>query len=248
MVLIPALNEEQCVAETLLYWKQLGVRVVRVVDNGSTDATAKAAQGAGADVVGERRCGYGAAAWRGLQGVPSGVEWVLFSSADGSDRLAPREVEEWQQIVEAGFQTILGDRFAPLTSRQHLKTVQSFGNRLCCSLIAVGWGRRFNDMGSLRLVQVAALRGLNLRDRGFAWNVEMQVRGIEHGLRIVELPVGYYPRRAGESKISGNLRGTIRASYGILRMIAKLWWTKISASGVHSKRNCQGREVREPLG
>ena len=135
---------------------------------------------------------YGAAAWRGLQSIQSGVEWVLFSSADGSDRLTPQEVQEWQENVEVGFQMVLGDRFAPLASRQHLKTIQSFGNRLCCWLIAVGWPRYFNDMGSLRLVQVTALRRLDLHDQGCGWNVEMQVRRIEHGLHIAELPVGFF--------------------------------------------------------
>ena len=44
----------------------------------------------------------------------------------------------------------------------------------------------------------------------------MQVRALELGLRIVESPVPYYPRRAGESKISGNLGGILRAGRGIL--------------------------------
>jgi len=73
---------------------------------------------------------------------------------------------------------------------------------LCCALIALGWRQRFADMGSLRLVHLAALRALNLRDRTFGWNVEMQVRAIEHGFRIVELPVAYHPRRAGAQYIA----------------------------------------------
>ncbi len=226
LVLIPALNEAECVDQTVAYWRQLGARIVRVVDNGSTDATAQAAREAGAEVVNEPERGYGAAAWRGLQNPPAEIEWVLFSSADGSDQLARNELQQWQKCVDAGFHMLLGDRFGPLASRQHLKAVQSFGNRLCCRLIALGWGRQFDDMGSLRLVHLDALQKLGLQDRGFGWNVEMQVRAIENGLRIMELPVGYFPRRAGQSKISGNLRGSIRAGWGILKMIAQLWWTK----------------------
>lgn len=226
MVLIPALNEAECVAQTVAYWRQLGARVVRVVNNGSTDATVQAAQDAGAEVVNEPKRGYGAAAWRGLQNHPAEADWVLFSSADGSDRLAPHELQEWQKCVDSGFHMILGDRFGQFASRQHLKAVQSFGNRLCCRLISLGWGRRFNDMGSLRLVRREALQKLELEDRGFGWNVEMQVRAIEQGLRIAELPVGYFPRRAGRSKISGNLGGSICAGWGILKMMAQLWWTK----------------------
>jgi hypothetical protein len=64
---------------------------------------------------------------------------------------------------------------------------------------------------------------LGLEDRGFGWNVEMQIRALQQHWNILELPVRYFPRRAGESKISGNLLGTWRAGHGILRMLALLW-------------------------
>ncbi len=226
MVLIPALNEAACIEATIQFWRQSGFMLVRVVDNGSADDTAQLAARAGAEVLHEPRRGYGAACWTGLQHLPPRVEWILFSSADGSDQLAGKDLVAWQQLADAGADLILGDRTSSTTSRRHLKHVQSLGNRFCCRLIAFGWGRRFNDMGSLRLVRRVALERLRLQDRGFGWNIEMQVRAVEHGLRIIELPVAYHPRRAGESKISGSLRGTLRAAWGMTRMLAKLWWTK----------------------
>jgi len=160
---------------------------------------------------------------RGLQDWPADCDWVLFSSADGSDRLNAQEADAWQQAVGAGVDLILGDRTALPAARDHLKPTQRIGNWLCCMAIERGWGRRFHDMASLRLVRASALERMQLRDRGFGWNVEMQVRALELGLRIVELPVNYYPRRAGDSKISGSLMGTIRAGRGILTMLAWLW-------------------------
>lgn len=226
VVIIPALNEAACVRETVLEWRKAGFAEVLVVDNGSSDDTVAESRAAGAMVVSEPRRGYGAAAWRGLQHVPESLEWVLFSSADGSDRLTPEDIARWQAMTDSGHDLIIGDRVSSAASRGHLKTVQSFGNRLCCVLIALGWRRRFNDMGSLRLVRLSALRTMDLQDRGFGWNVEMQVRAIERGFRIIELPVDYHPRRAGESKISGSFMGTLRAGRGILLMVAKLWLTR----------------------
>lgn len=226
VVVIPALNEAGCVAATVKQWRILGMRNVRVVDNGSTDSTAIRAREAGAEVIHEPRRGYGAAAWRGIQDLPAGTECVLFSSADGSDRLAPEDLPVWQGALDDGADLVIGDRFSPGESRRHLKVVQSFGNRLCCGLIAVGWGRRFNDMGSLRLIRRGALERLDLQDRGFGWNVEMQVRAIERGLKVVELPVVYYPRASGRSKISGNAIGTCKAAWGILAMVGHLWLTR----------------------
>lgn len=226
LVVIPALNEALCVAETVRAWRILGAAHVRVVDNGSTDGTSEVARDAGAETVLEPRRGYGAAAWRGLQQSPPDVEWILFSSADGSDQLTAQDIVAWQQAVDDECDLIIGDRVTPAASREHLKAVQSFGNRLCCWLIALGWRRRFADMGSLRLAHRAALEQLDLQDRGFGWNVEMQVRAIERGMKMIELPVAYHPRRAGQSKISGNWLGTVRAARGILAMIFKLWRTR----------------------
>ena len=223
VAIVPALNEATSVGETVQQWLALGVGHVRVVDNGSADDTARVAREAGAEVMAEPRRGYGAAAWRGLQDWPASFDWVLFSSADGSDWLSPEEMGTWQKAVEAGADLVLGDRVSPATSRRQLKTLQRLGNRLCCELIAAGWGRRFRDMASLRLVRRDALIRLHLADRAFGWNVEMQVRALEQKLTVLELPVGYRPRRAGVSKISGSLIGTIRAGRGILETLGQLW-------------------------
>jgi hypothetical protein len=214
------------VAATVHAWRALGARWIRVVDNGSSDATIQAATGAGAEVLLEPQRGYGAAAWRGLQRLPDAAEWILFSSADGSDYLTIEQVISWQAAVGTQADFVLGDRFTLPGARAHLKASQRFGNALACWLIALGWHRRFHDLGSLRLCRRKALEDLQLRDRGFGWNVEMQVRALERGHRIIELPVSYRPRAAGTSKISGNLRGIVRAGVGILGIIARLWLSR----------------------
>ena len=226
MVLIPALNEAETVGETVRFWKAMGAARVRVINNGSSDETKEIAANAGAEVLEERRRGYGAACWTGLQNVPKEIEWILFSSADGSDRLAAEDLEGWERHVRNDVDFILGDRFSRREAREHLKWIQRFGNRLCCSLIYLGWAKRFNDMGSLRLIRSSVLRELALKDRGFGWNIEMQVRAVEQGVRMIELPVAYFPRAAGRSKISGSFRGTIRAAWGMTRMIVYLWRTR----------------------
>lgn len=223
IVLIPALNEAPCIAATVQRWHALGAGRVRVVDNGSTDATSSLAHAAGAEVVSEPCRGYGAAAWCGLQNWPSDSDWVLFSSADGSDRLTPDDLPAWQGAVDAGADLVLGERTSLAAGCRHLKAVQRFGNWLTCGVIAAGWGRRFRDMASLRLVRHSALLAAQMQDRAFGWNVEMQVKAIKLGWRITELPVVYHPREAGQSKISGSLQGTMRAGFGILRTLTMVW-------------------------
>jgi glycosyltransferase involved in cell wall biosynthesis len=219
VVVMPALDEVGAVASSVQQWLEAGAARVRVVDNGSRDGTSEQARQAGAEVLPEPRRGFGAAAWRGLQSWPEDCPWVLFASADGSDRLSPAELDGWRAAACAGADLIVGDRTASDRSKARLRPVQRMGNRLSCFVIWWGWGRRFADIGSLRLVRRTAIDAMDLRDRGFGWNVEMQTRAIELGLRIVELPVEHRERLHGESKISGNFRGTVRAGAGILRSL-----------------------------
>lgn len=225
-VVIPALNEEAAVAVTVRQWLDLGFGMVRVVDNGSRDATARIACEAGADVAGEPVRGYGAAAWRGMQGLPDRIEWVLFSSADGSDALEADEREAWARAAAGGADLILGDRSTDAVSRRALNLSQRVCTGLFCWAVRWGWGAQFGDVGSLRALRLDAVPRLGLTDRAFGWNVEMQVRAVEAGLRIVEMPVRFRPRRAGESKISGTVTGTVRAAWGILWMMFRLWRTR----------------------
>jgi len=60
-----------------------------------------------------------------------------------------------------------------------------------------------------------------MQDRSFGWTVEMQVKAIQHGLHMVEVPV-HYRRRVGQSKISGTVKGVLLAGFGIISMMFKL--------------------------
>jgi glycosyltransferase involved in cell wall biosynthesis len=233
LVLIPALDEAGNVGHVVREWLALGVGRIRVVDNGSRDATAHEAAEAGAEVLHERQRGYGAACQRGLANLPGSIRWLMFSSADGSDVLRGEDLPDWNRAVEDGAVLVVGDRTRWVESRRNLKCVQRLGNTLASFLLGIGWGHRPRDLGSLRLISVEALHRLHLRDRTFGWNVEMHARCAELGLRVVELPVLYRLRRSGASKISGNLVGTWRAGRTILATLGKLWWQRLT----HRRRN-----------
>ena len=55
-----------------------------------------------------------------------------------------------------------------------------------------------------------------MRDRAFGWPVEMVVKAAALGARIVEVDVTHVPRQGGRSKVSGTVRGSVRAGYGFL--------------------------------
>ncbi|OLP18689.1 glycosyl transferase [Leptolyngbya sp. 'hensonii'] len=241
LVIIPVLNEEATIAQVIQSLQLIGLYHIRVVDNGSQDRSADVAFKAGAEVLHEPLPGYGRACWRGLQAMPESIQWILFCDGDGSDDVSALNhffsfcavsLERQNQRYDL----ILGDRTATAMGRSALTPVQRFGNGLATTLIWFGWGYRYRDLGPLRLIRRSALEQIQMRDRGFGWTVEMQVRAIEGGLRICELPVNYHCRQGGRSKISGTIRGSIRAGIVILATLGRLygrrWLQKINGGSV----------------
>ena len=104
-----------------------------------------------------------------------------------------------------------------------MSATQVFGNRLATALIRWLWGHRVTDLGPYRAIRTQTLSDLDMRDATFGWTVEMQVKAIQQGLQVVEVPVDTRAR-IGKSKISGTVRGVLGAGFGILSMIAKLRW------------------------
>ncbi len=221
LVIIPALNEEAALPRVLQDLRELGITRIRVVDNGSTDRTAEVARHLGAEVRSEPVRGYGAACWRGMEEMGAEVQWVLFCDADGSDDLS--ELHRLFELAAAGAEMVLGNRRASPEGRGAMTPQQNFGNALATALIALGWGYRYQDLGPLRLISRPGLDRIAMQDRGFGWTVEMQVRAVEEGLKIAEIPVGYRRRQAGRSKISGTILGSVRAGSVILSTVGGLW-------------------------
>jgi len=230
LVVIPALNEEATIADVVRNLRRKGFSRVRVIDNGSSDATAQHARAAGAEVLREPRCGYGQACRRGLENIPRGAVWILFCDGDGSD-----DLDDLDLMIAAAEDAdlVLGNRFATKSGRKALTRVQRFGNQLVSKLIEHGWRFRFADFGPLRLIRRDALDTIDMRDRGFGWNVVMQIRAIEAHLRIKEVPVRYRARQDGRSKISGNIVGAACAGFGILQAVARLYFapTRFNSAG-----------------
>lgn len=216
-VVIPARDEEAAIGEVvagLPAW----VDAIVVADNGSRDRTAHRARVAGALVVSEPTAGYGAACLAGIAALP-GVDIVVFVDGDRSD-----DTTEMGALVEpilAGrADLVIGSRAIGDREPGAMTPQQLFGNWLATRLIRLIWGVRFTDLGPFRAIRRAALDRLSMSDRTFGWTVEMQIRAIEEGLSVTEVPVSYR-RRIGVSKISGTVRGTVLAGLKILSVIGR---------------------------
>ncbi|HTV08953.1 MAG TPA: hypothetical protein VMD97_07930, partial [Candidatus Aquilonibacter sp.] len=81
---------------------------------------------------------------------------------------------------------------------------------------------RYTDMGPFRAIRRDALERMQMREMTFGWNLEMQVKAIKMGLRIVEIPVDYRCRIGGESKVSGNFAASLKAGVRILGVLVRV--------------------------
>jgi len=221
-LIIPALNEADSIGQQLSQLPGSLFAQIIVVDNGSVDATPEVARAGGAQVVREPRRGYGQACQTGLEHLRPEITAVIFMDADLSDD--PVDVRRLARTFEeGGWDLVVGSRVLGRAEPGSLTPVQRFGNWLTTRLIRWIWHATFTDLGPLRVIRRDALGQLGLRDRNFGWNVEMQAKAARLGLKVTEVPVNYRRRAYGKSKISGTLRGSLRAGVKILWTIYRCW-------------------------
>lgn len=211
-----------CTCPSVEYQVPLVDQIV-VGDNGSTDATAQQAKAHGALVVLESERGYGAACLAALA-APVDKDIIVF--VDGDHSVVASELPGLLEPMINGADLVIGSRTLGNTERGALSVPQQFGNMLASFLIRRLWSADTTDLGPFRAISQSTLSDLNMQDRQFGWTVEMQVRALQEGKTVVEVPVSTL-RRIGVSKISGTVRGVVGAAQGILGTIAKLYWAEL---------------------
>jgi glycosyltransferase involved in cell wall biosynthesis len=213
-VIIPSLNEAGCIGDLVTaVWAQ-PVQAVIVADNGSTDDTAAVAERAGAQVVREARRGYGHACRAGA--VAAGDAEVL-AFLDGDYSFLPEELPRLLAPMQAGASDlVLGSRALGRVERGSMPPAQRFGNWLVARLMRSLYDLPLTDLGPYRAVRGDLLRELDMREMTYGWPTEMIVKAARRRARMVEVPASYRSRRAGRSKVSGTVKGTVLAGYAIL--------------------------------
>lgn len=219
---MPALNEAESITQALSQIPRERLEEILVIDNGSQDSTAERAEAGGARVIREPRRGYGRACQAGIRALSPHTNAVVFMDADLSDD--PTDLTRLLDFFEAGtWDLVIGSRVLGNAEPGSLTPLQRFGNGLTTKLIQWLWGVRYTDLGPLRVVRRDALDRLALRDDDFGWNVEMQAAAAMLHMRVAEIPVNYRQRRFGRSKISGTLKGSLKAGMKIIYTIGRCW-------------------------
>ena len=213
-LILPACHEELTIVPVLdELWAVLGEGaewLVAVGVNGSTagaDRTAELARRhrVGAVVAETPRRGYG----RGCQAAIDRLDALgivpdayVFFAADGAND--PRDVRTLVEAYRAGFDLVLGSRTGARwrANRAAMGTSHLLANRVLGAWCGGLTGKRFTDLGPLRLIERGLFGRLGLREWTFGWTIEAQVVAARLGAAIVEVPVRERRRLAGEQKVS----------------------------------------------
>ena len=212
-VVIPALEEEEPIAEVVRAIPRDAVDEIIVVDSGSQDHTVERARAAGAQVIVEPQRGYGRACATGARAAHE-CTIIAFLDGDGSDR--PELLPQLLAPILAGTHDfVIGTRTLGKREPGSMNALQIAAGYGAGALTRLLYGVRFTDMCAFRAIRREALEELGMRELTYGWNLEMQMRAARAGLRILELPVAHRRRLGGASKVSGTVTGTLKAALRI---------------------------------
>jgi glycosyltransferase involved in cell wall biosynthesis len=223
-VVVPAFGEERRIAGTIARLRDTltdvvgegGLEIV-VVDDGSVDGTATAAEAAGADRVIRLPVnrGKGAAVRAGALAATGSA--VAFTDADLA--YAPTQIARLLDEIEKGWDVVVGNRHeVDASGHVGLRTI---GHRVFNAATRLVLARRFADTQcGCKGFHGAAARRIFTRARidRFAFDVEVLWLAGELGLTIEEVGV----------ELDGREGSTVRFSVDALRMLRDLgrirWW------------------------
>ena len=207
-VVIPALDEESGIADICarVLSTRSGLAAVGVdgpelivVDDGSSDGTARAAAALeGVRVVShDRNRGYGAAIKTGFREARGTL--LAFLDADGT--YPPEEYPKLcAALLEQDADLVVGSRMADPDSG--MPRTRRLGNWFFAHLVSLIGGERVSDSASgQRVLRREALSMLYPLPDGLNFTPVMTTRALHENLKMIEVPIRYQ-ERVGDSKLS----------------------------------------------
>lgn len=218
IAIIPAFNEESTIGDVIKATSSL-VDEVLVINDGSTDKTIEIAMNSGATIIDNIvNRGLGKTIQRGYdEAIKRGADIVVQLDADG--QYDPAEIPKLiKPIIDGKADLVLGSRLENLKYKMPLFKKQ--GNKAFSRLLCLLTGVDINDgQTGFRAIRKEVLETIKLRG-DFTYTQEMIIKTAKEGWRIENVPINFYQRSAGESRLfSSPLSYAWRAGILIFRTI-----------------------------
>jgi len=204
-VIIPTRNEAgtigKCIEKIKTVFERYKIDGEIIVADNSDDNTAEIARSLGANVVVPDRRGYGYAYLYGLKYARG--RYIVMGDGDNTyDFLEmPRLL---QPLISGEADMVIGSRFKGEIKKGAMPWLHRYiGNPLLTALLNLFFKAGISDAHcGFRAIKRDALDRMNLKSHGMEFASEMVIEAIRRGLKIKEVPVTYYPRESGESKLA----------------------------------------------
>ncbi len=217
LVVIPTYNESTTLPLTLDRLREaVPYADVLVVDDNSPDGTGAvadriAAQDSQVHVVHrEGKQGLGTAYIAGFRwGLERDYEVLVEMDADGSHRAIdlPRILAQLDLYPDAAL--VLGSRWVSGGRTENWPASRQAISRVGNTYVQLALGLPLGDAtGGFRAYRANALRALDLgsvASEGYCFQVDMVWRIHQSGAQIIEVPITFVEREAGESKMTGGI-------------------------------------------
>jgi hypothetical protein len=222
---LTAWNDEEAIGPAVRDFKACPeVHRVVVVDNNSTDGTARVAEEAGADeVVIETTPGYGACCMRALAEAAEGADVVVL--CEGDMTFSSSDVKKLLAYLE-NCDLVLGTRATQelRDARTQMDWLLNPGNQIVAKIVQTRfWGTRLTDMGcTYRALRADAYARLapRLGVKGNHFSPHMFIEALKMRMRVIEIPV-YFRARMGQSKGVGSNK--VKAARVALKMLELIY-------------------------
>ncbi len=216
-IVLPTYNEAAnlpVIVEALFALPLTGLRIL-VADDNSPDGTGAIADELAARFGADRltvvhrpgKQGLGRAYVDGMtRALEAGAEFVVQMDSDLSH--APEYLPQMLgTLLATDADVVIGSRYVCGASLArewawHRKALSSFANMYVRVLLHLGVRDVTAGFKLWRSSALTAIDVASVRSNGYSFQVEMNYRSVQHGLKIVEVPIHFADRREGESKMS----------------------------------------------
>jgi glycosyltransferase involved in cell wall biosynthesis len=196
-VILPALDEEhtigECITKIQKVFRDNTINGEIVVADSSTDRTAEIAESLGAKVFRPEKSGYGNAYLTGFKHAQG--RFIVMGDADNTYDFY--QIPELIAPLKEGKDFVIGSRFKGTIHPGSMAPLHHYiGNPLLTWMINIIFGTHFSDTHSgFRAISRKALDRLPIKTGGMEFASEMLVMASKEQLKIVEVPIDYYPRK-----------------------------------------------------
>ena len=198
-VIIPTMNEIECIQHVLEELVQFTNGEILVVDGHSTDGTPALVKELGFKVITQDGKGYGNAMKTGLKHANGDI--IITFDADGS--YDPKDISDLVKGIDEHNDVVFGSRYLPQSGSHDDTIIRYIGNMIFTFLLNIIHGVEISDSLFLYIAaKKEVFESINMQSTGFEYCIEFPIKMKNNGFNYQEIPSFERKRFAGDSTVN----------------------------------------------